>query len=156
MGWNDFLKPVKSLPVRSNERSGEKQWQTAPVTIEGARVAASQTRSQTLSEKLSRTYGLHSGVAALSLTVGAVLGGTELIGIPLMLTGAGAVIEPTAIAVGLCAAVPLAAITFMAQQEWSGDTRRNAAIKAAIVGLLCALPGGVLGYRKLGKIMSEL
>jgi len=78
------------------------------------------------------------------------------VGIPLMLTGAGAVIEPMALVTGLCAAVPLAVITFLAQQEWSGDTKRNAALKALIVGLLTALPGGVLGYRKLGKLMAEL
>jgi hypothetical protein len=94
MGWNDLLKPVRTLPARTEQRRWEgSQWQAAPVVVEGARIAASQAKSGTLSEKLARTFGLHSGVAALSLMVGGVLGGAELVGIPLMLTGAGAVID---------------------------------------------------------------
>jgi len=58
MTWNDFLKPVKSLPARSEQRRWEgAQWHAAPVIVEGAGVAVTQAKSDTLSEKLARTFG---------------------------------------------------------------------------------------------------
>jgi hypothetical protein len=107
-------------------------------------------------ESFRALFGLHPTVAALAIIIGGVLAAAELVGLPLSVTPLGWEIEIVSVLVGLVAAIPLALITYLAQTEWGGDTKRSAGIKALMVGFLTAIPGGVLGYKKLSKIIQEL
>jgi hypothetical protein len=108
-------------------------------------------------ESFRALFGLHPTVAAIAIITGGALATAELLEIPaIYFFGAGIPLEVITMTVGAALAVPLAVITYLAQQEWTGDSKRSAGIKALMVGMLTALPGGVLGYKKLGKIIQDL
>jgi len=74
----------------------------------------------------SQKFGLHPGMAALTLAVDSMLFATELVGVGLLLS------VPVSAAVGL--------LTYRAQQKWFGDDADSAAIKGGCVALLTAIP----------------
>jgi len=109
------------------------------------------TREHNLAARgFCQSFGLHPGMAFLTLVVDSMVFGGTLV--------SGGLLLPVAFG----AAAVLGIIVYMAQRAWYGDDDRNALIKALIVGLLTAIPSplpyvlfvpaGLLGFfrRKRG------
>jgi len=76
----------------------------------------------------TQMFGLHPGMAFLTIVVDTMVFSGDIISAGLVLP------------VAFGAAAVLGIITFMAQRAWYGDEDKDAAIKALIVGLLTAIP----------------
>ena len=76
----------------------------------------------------SQVFGVHPAMAALTVIVDLMLFGGEV-------ATMGAIL-PVSIGAGAI----LGGIAYMAQRKWYGDDKESAAIKAAILGLLTAIP----------------
>ena len=153
---SDFFKPRggNMLPGEIQEQRRGLQWLAAK---DERRDFVEEVRERGTAEKMRRMFGLHPAIAALAIITGGALGTAELVGlVTIPLAGLGLEIESITIPIGLALAILLSLITYLAQEEWGGDSKKSALLKALMVGFLTALPGGVLGYKKLGKIMGEL
>lgn len=84
--------------------------------------------AQIASRSFGQVWGLHPGIALLTLVVDTMLFGS-------VVTTLGAMFP-----VALAAAGVLGFITYRAQMHWYGDDAENARIKALIVGFLTAIP----------------
>jgi hypothetical protein len=82
----------------------------------------------TAARGVAQIFGLHAGVAALTIAM------------DLMLHAAVVVSAGVLIPFSIAAGVVLGIITFMAQRKWYGDDNDAAIIKALIVGILTAVP----------------
>jgi hypothetical protein len=76
----------------------------------------------------SQLFGIHPGIAFLTLIVDVMLFGGDLL-------TAGALL-PVSIGAGAL----LGYISYLAQRKWYGDDKETALIKASILGLLTAIP----------------
>ena len=83
---------------------------------------------QAATRSFEQAWGLHAGMALLVLVLNAMLFGAEV--------GTGGLAYP----IVLAAAVALGFITYFAQMRSVHDDSNNAALKAAIVTLLTAIP----------------
>lgn len=150
----DFLKPRSGNLLPGETRVRGQEWLAER---EERQELAQEVREPGTAEKMRRLFGLHPAIAALAIITGGVLGTAELIGLlTIPLAGLGLAIESITIPTGLALAIPLGLITYLAQEEWGRDSKKSALLKALMVAFLTALPGGVLGYKKLGRIMDEL
>jgi hypothetical protein len=77
---------------------------------------------------LGRAFGLHPGVAVLTVAVDMMLHAADVV--------SGGLLIPFSFGGG----VVLGIITFLAQREWYGDTEASAKIKALVVAVLTAIP----------------
>ena len=82
----------------------------------------------TLTRGFGQMWGIHPGIAFLTLILDMMLFGGEVVtgGISLLIS--------------VAVACVLAVITFLAQRKWYGDDSESALIKALILGLLTAIP----------------
>ena len=97
-------------------------------------LAMSGSAHHAVAHGFAQTFGLHPGMALLTVIVNTMVFG-------------GGIILPvigwfTSIPVG----VVLGGIVFMAQKKWYGDDSEAAAIKALIVAFLTAIPTSLPGY----------
>jgi hypothetical protein len=76
----------------------------------------------------SQLFGIHPGIAFLTLIVDLMLFGGDLV-------TAGALLP-----VSIGAGAMLGYISYLAQRKWYGDDKETALIKASILGLLTAIP----------------
>lgn len=76
----------------------------------------------------AQKFGLHPGIALLTLVVDSMLMGGEIGSMGLL------------IPVSIASAVVLGIITFMAQRKWYGDDAESAFIKALTLAFLTAIP----------------
>jgi hypothetical protein len=82
----------------------------------------------TAARGFAQLFGLHTAVAALTITMDVMLHTAVIVTAGLLI--------PFSAAAG----VVLGIITFIAQRKWYGDDRDSALIKALIVGILTAVP----------------
>lgn len=82
----------------------------------------------------AQKFGLHPGMALLTVIVDAMLFGSTL-------ATAGFIIPLT-----LAVAFGLGIVTFLAQRKWYGDDNESAFIKAFIVAGLTAIPTALPGF----------
>ena len=98
--------------------------QTSPPTSQYSPFAYHAARAR----GFSQMFGIHPGIAALTVIVDLMLFGGEL-------ATMGAILP-----VSIGAGVVLGVIAYLAQRKWYGDDQQSAAIKGLILGLLTAIP----------------
>lgn len=93
----------------------------------------------------AQTFGLHPGMALLTVVVNAMLFGGAGLAAIISLPTAGASLIALTIASCICGGI-LGFITYEAQMKWYDDDEHSARIKAWIVAFLTAIPVGLPGF----------
>jgi hypothetical protein len=98
-------------------------------------VPYSYPRPALASKAFDQIFGIEPRIAFLAFVVDLMLFGSAAVTVGITL--------PLVIPLAIVAGVVLGRITYKAQIKWYGDDHDSAMIKAAIVGLLTAIPVGI-------------
>jgi hypothetical protein len=99
-----------------------------PEAVRGPEAGPAASPQQMAAKGFGQVFGLHPAMAFLTVGVDLMLQSADIV--------SGGLLVPFSIAGG----VVLAGITYCAQRKWYADDKESAGIKAAIVGLLTAIP----------------
>lgn len=99
-----------------------------PVQPRFERIPDRDNKARGSIRSFSSLFGLDPRVAFLTLIIDMMLNAGDLVSMGLLLP------------VSIIAGVVLAFVTYRAQINWYGDDKESAAIKAAVIGLLTAIP----------------
>ena len=117
------------MDVRTRERmDADTMPSVEEVTKSQSLTNCSSNLQQVAERSFGQLWGLHPGIALLTLVVDTMLFGGEVASLG------------TSFVISLAAACVLGFITYRAQMRWYGDDSESAAIKAAIVAFLTAIP----------------
>jgi hypothetical protein len=116
------------MKVQVDKSTAERVMVPEPQDIsrESPRPAASP--HQMAAKGFGQQFGLHPAVSFFAVAVDVM--------VQAAVVGSGGLLIPLSVITGII----LTVVTYRAQQHWYGDDKESAAIKAAIVGLLTAIP----------------